>query len=370
MFVYFICIAVILIIYSLLNIYSRNHTFDKKKYFLIIVGFILIFLSTFRANTVSSDLSLYLNIFDSTKDISIFDIIINSLSLDHLFMTEVYNGTYEVGYVLFNKLIYTFFDIDIAFKFFSSLFINITILWFIYKQSNNELLSVILYICFGYYLQSFIIIRQYMALCLLIISLHYLLNNDNKKYFILIFLAFLFHKTSICFIILYFLKKYWNYIYKKSNYLIGFIIILFIISPPIIYFLINKFYPYYSDIMIIGEGIKLFFVLLIILFLPFFFKRITFKSLQKFNIFFILCAIGVIIQLFTYHFSLLNRLAIYFQFYFIIFIPRYFITKKYNKMLQILIILISCFYFNFIVLSNNSGQIANYQFTKEVIFYD
>ena len=370
MFIYFICIAVIIIIYSLINICSRDHTFDKKKYFLIITGFILVFLSTFRANTVSSDLSLYLTIFDNTKNLSVFDIIVNNLSLDHLFMVEVYNGTYEVGYVLFNKFIYTFFDIDIAFKFFSSLFINITILWFIYKHSNNELLSVILYICFGYYLQSYIIIRQYMALCLLIISLHFLLNNDNKKYFIFIFLAFLFHKTAICFIILYFIKKYWIYIYTKLNYLIGFIIILFIISPPIIYFLITKFYPFYSDIMTVGEGIKLFFVLSIILLLPFLFKTIRFRSLQKFNIFFILCAIGVIIQLFTYHFSLLNRLAIYFQFYFIVFIPKYFITKKYNKMLQILMILLSCFYFNFVILSNNSGQIANYKFTEEVIFYD
>ena len=75
-----------------------------------------------------------------------------------------------------------------------------------------------------------------------------------------------------------------------------------------------------------------------------------------------LVVVGVVIQLFTVHFSLLNRLALYFQFFMIIYIPNSLsFIKKYKFLTNFIVLFVFLLYFSYLLIFNDSGQVKNYE---------
>lgn len=79
--------------------------------------------------------------------------------------------------------------------------------FFIYKYSNRKWLSFIMFVCLHYYEISFTLMRQINGMAILILALHFLINNQDKKFVIAVVLASLFHKICLIFLILYFFKN-------------------------------------------------------------------------------------------------------------------------------------------------------------------
>ena len=82
--------------------------------------------------------------------------------------------------------------------------ILIPIFYMIWKYSNNALFSISVFYAMGF-LTSTSIYRQWIAIAILTYSIKYIENRNLKKFLIVIFIAFLFHRTALIFVIAYFI---------------------------------------------------------------------------------------------------------------------------------------------------------------------
>ena len=367
MAIYLIITGVILVYYLILSLYNRRKEFNLK-FFFVAGSFLFLFLiSSIRSDQVGADMEIYLNIFDEVKEHSLISIITDAFSFDHFGSTSIYNGNYEVGYIIFNKIVSTLSMTHFSFKLFSSAFILFPIAIFIYKSSNNVLISTLLFVLLGYYSSSYVILRQFMALSILSISLLYL-NKDKTKFFVLVFIAFLFHKSSLVFLIVYLLQHFWPEIYKYRKGIIIVLIIGLVSSRPLILWLIEHFYPFYENKIVFGEGINLSIVYIVLLLITLVLNYRRINMFKSFQVSFVLFLVGLIIQLFTFQFSLLSRVALYFQFFNIVFIPNYLDSDK-KTLNQLLIIFGALFFFLAAVCPNNTGEIDHYEVDNNISLY-
>ena len=74
----------------------------------------------------------------------------------------------------------------------------------IYKYSTNYLYSFFLYITAGCWMLSFNAVRQCAAIALLLFGVRYIYERKFWKYLFIVLIAFLFHRSAIVFILLYF----------------------------------------------------------------------------------------------------------------------------------------------------------------------
>src|SRR5699024_11372248 len=101
-------------------------------------------------------------------------------------------------------------------------------IFFIYKYSVNVVLFLFLFISLYLYLFSFNEIRQAIAMSILVMGFHLILERKFLRYFIVVLVATLFHETAILMLLLYFI-----YYFKfdiKNVLAILFIFILSFIS--------------------------------------------------------------------------------------------------------------------------------------------
>lgn len=90
----------------------------------------------------------------------------------------------------------------------TSIIINALVFYTIFKYSKKPVLSVIIYFLGSFYFASMNIVRQYLAMMVLLASYRILLSNKNKYlYLLMIFISTLFHTMSIVFVITLFLDK-------------------------------------------------------------------------------------------------------------------------------------------------------------------
>ena len=334
---------------------------EKEKSFLIVMGVLLVLIAAFRDNSIGNDLNTYLDIFYHSEDIPVANIIIDSFSFKHFGSTAIYNGSYEVGYILLNKIIIFFTDSDFVFKLVISSIIITSYFYFFYKYSENVYLSFYIFYALGYYAQSMVIIRQCIALSVLLFSLKYINEHKLINFSFIVLLACLFHKSAIVFLISYPLC---NIKCTKKNIIILLCVtvILFIALQNLLPFMIKTFYPFYMNLIVTGEGFNYFMLLFAIFILGM--LCIQKKEIMESNkpiiaIYFV----GMIIQLFAFNFSLLNRLALYFQFYMMIFIPLFINNCKYKKVLLIIMLIFLMFYFHLITIKRDAGGTSNYKAT-------
>ena len=292
-----------------------NRIVDKKKTFIIISFLLLLVFSSLRADNSGNDLRTYLIIFKSTKDYTIFEIISESLNMNHFGSVGIYNGMYESGFVLLCKLISTFTLNSIGFKFVTSLIILFSVSFFIYRNSKLPCISLVVFICLGFYNLSLEVIRQFLAISILLNGINYVKEKKLLSFLVIVFIAFLFHKTSLIYLLVYPVCNNIHFKLNKKNIIIflSLIMLAFIISKPIIMYIINNYYQFYSDKIISGEGINYLLMLIIFFVFCLFSEKINLQFIdQDIKKIFLL---GIIFQLFTVHFSVLYRLAQYFQVY-------------------------------------------------------
>lgn len=96
-------------------------------------------------------------------------------------------------------------------------FLECFLLFYTFKEQRYLFPYIVFFLIFGsYYLSMMNIIRQQVAACVFLYSLHYVDNKNLFKYYVLLLIALLFHKSAIILIIVYPLfqiKKDWFYKY-------------------------------------------------------------------------------------------------------------------------------------------------------------
>ncbi|RRG17559.1 EpsG family protein [Weissella viridescens] len=172
MAIYFMLFPIIGIIYLLTN----NQIFSSRRMFVFLS---FAFLGTFaasRASTVGTDTMTYETIFANTGDVfskkspafSVFSTIVKLISTDPHAITAA------------NALL-------IAFLFGL----------FIYRLPANPLYTTFFFISLNFYLPSFNIARQYIALGLVLNGFLYLMDKKYVRYLMLTFIGVGFHATAL-----------------------------------------------------------------------------------------------------------------------------------------------------------------------------
>lgn len=334
MIVYLILILLILLTYKIFN----------KKNFCIIIG-ILFFLLVSLRNVelgLTDTKNVYYPLFNSIKNISYYNIISSSNYIEKLFyiITKIISN-FTNNYRIYLSII------GIPYIF--------CIMYGIFKFSKNVLLSTILFLSL-YYLYSFFLLKQVIAIGFLFLSYGYIKNNKIGKFIITVLFASMFHRTAIVFLIAYpfsLIKKfdYKNYILILLGYLIAnffpklifWFISVFDLSGKLISYINHGIYDTSNKISLFG----LFITLSMMSFSYYFYKKSKIKD-KNIEILLNLSTLGNMFYCFSSVVTEFYRVALYFSIFNIILVT-YSINliqnNKTKKILLILIIVMSIIYF-------------------------
>ena len=142
----------------------------------------LLFVSAFRGDGVGADTYTYLNSFSLLGKINIFG---------------YYTETFEIGYVLLNKILY-FFTNDAQIVLFVCSFFTLSLLGgFFYKYSTNYYISTVLFVGMGFYTLTFTAIRQWLAIAIACWGMAALWNSRRVLGGGLLLISGMFHTTAL-----------------------------------------------------------------------------------------------------------------------------------------------------------------------------
>ena len=329
-------------IYFCLLIFTILTSFIKeRKIQVTFISFILFLILALRKNNIGADLPNYIGTFNSIQKINIF------------------KYDMEKGYLIFNKII-SFFSTNERFFIIVVSFITTSfIVLYIKKKSKIVWLSFFLFITLGYYFMSFHIFRQFLAMGIMLISIDYIEKRELKKFLFLYFLAISFHYTAAIFILLYIvypLKIDTKYILFLS----GITVFDLLFSKKILELLfkmIPKYSNRYSDIMISGEGIPFFLLIVLVFILGLIFGK------NKNKIEYHMISLAVFLQTLSINFSLFVRVVFFFSISMIIFIPNILYEQENIKLkyLGIISVVIGSTLLFFKIL-NDSSDLVPYLF--------
>ena len=211
---------------------------SKKKWFLILSFLLMIIVSGFRDYSVGVDTKYYVSLFNNIE------------------LIDFSSSRYEIGFLFFLKILHTLTDEATVFLLLSSgICIGVTCC-FIYKYSEDPLLSVLLYILLKSFFFQMTGIRQAIATAFVMLS--FMLVLDTLKFwktaFSLVFmlLAILFHNIAIvAFLpyILWFFIRYKNALRVSPQSILKWTIIvaIFVFSAyPFIMRLVTLIFPQYT----------------------------------------------------------------------------------------------------------------------------
>lgn len=146
---------------------------------------------------------------------------------------------YEYGFSLLCKILYIIFRNPQSLIFFTSIFINFSVFIFIKNNSKDYFLSTMLYIFLNYYFNYMNIMRQAIAIGIMLLFYRFLKEKNYLVYLLGIIIAFFFHKTAIVGLLLIIVK-----IMNRYKYFNSFLLICGIVA-----------FLFYKQIFMFGAGI-------------------------------------------------------------------------------------------------------------------
>lgn len=189
------CIYVfVIVIFTFLSILfsSYGNKTKNKKIYLFFVFTVLSLIAGLRSENVGIDTKQFTTAFDY-------------ISLNPISKISTYR--YEYGFSFLCWILGKIFSSHQALIFFTSIFINFSILKFIYKNSENVYLSTLLYIFGNFYFDYMNVMRQAIAIAIILLGFEKLKENKNAIFAVYVFVASMFHSSAIITLILILVKK-------------------------------------------------------------------------------------------------------------------------------------------------------------------
>lgn len=295
---------------------------------------------------IGADYSAYENMFYNIKNSNVL------LNIDIV----------EPGYYLLNKM---FSCLDNGFFYMNFLIAAITMFFFyisILKLSNHPFSSVLVFVSFCLLYQCMNQTRQMLALSLCFYSIIYLLNEDKRKFYLIIVIASLFHYSSLIILIINFVSI------KFTKKTLKIYLILFILSPFIynIFIYLLNFTPYreylgsYYDNKLLTSVIINTIVRMI--FLGFIMLNLKYKNMNKKTIVLMhMACICFFIQLLTLKSSFFARLSTYFFISYIVLIPELYFKlfrKKDSIVIASIIFVVAFSIYHYIYYKEQSNSMG------------
>lgn len=221
---------IVFITVTILAFLAQSNISKIFKFFCYIgIVFALSFLNLIRAFTIGTDTLNYIDIFH-----------------DSIWSTNIINYSLryniEFGFVYISFILKYILKHD-SFVFFAYALIQYSILTYVFVKSRLNLVmcfSLLLTIS-SFYINSFNILRQNLAISLVILSSYFLINGKNKKFLIFSLIASTIHYSSIIGLFFYFVYRF-----KDQMYRYWFLTIMAIIasSEIALYFIASSFEKY------------------------------------------------------------------------------------------------------------------------------
>lgn len=329
----------------------------SKLIYVVIVGFILFFISAVRDIQVGTDLPVY---------VTRFNLISNTSGFDLSYFNERWG--FEYGFLYLNKALSLIGGGERFFIIFTSGFIISSFTIFIYKYSKIPWLSFYLFIVLYFFGTSLNLIRMFIAISICLTSINYLNHNNLYKFSLVVTFASLFHTTAIAFFILYPLSK----IKLNTKYLIlvsGLILTLGLLGSRIINIVLNVFgYQQYLSYVGSGDGISMLILLVSIILLTLILKKTNNLTEDNgLNLLLQMLILAVGFNVLSLQLTFAARVMWYFKTALLILIPNVIANLKSNDIKGIglfLVIILPLIYFN-IMSSADTAGIVPYIFMWE-----
>ena len=230
---------------NFISIPIYNYFIKERKKFIRIIALQMFLILALRELTVGMDLYNYSGGYAYISSMSFLQMLkslrlINTAQLVHPYV-------YESGYVVLNWIcakigfgFHTFLILHAAFS-------MVSFAYFIDKYSKQPWLSFCLLIIFDFYTYAFGVLRQILAICILLWAVPYIEKRKPIHFFALLFLAFTIHRVAIIFLPFYFVgtKKIDRSIFRINMYFWGYFLI---VSPFLFKYVLVKV------MLLIGKG--------------------------------------------------------------------------------------------------------------------
>lgn len=326
--------------------YTVGRYYISNKIFISRCALIVLLLAVIlRSKSVGGDLINYERTFKYWSSLNFFELF------------SIKNS--DIGFVIFNWGIGQVFDSVYALMAISAILILVLVFIVLNKYSSNISFSLFCYA--SIYLSGILSgIRQEIAVAIILFSIIYVEKKELGKFMLCCIFAASFHSTAIIGILLQ-----W-FVYKEVDrmlflkYVFGItgtvFILLFGISFVTSLYKIND----YSQLIVRGEGIKLFILRGGIIFVSIIIFKIYSGYGRVHDLFLKMYSLGWMIQILALGFSLLTRLTRYFSIAIIILLPNMLklVKGKFIKFIAVMIVvMLSIAYFIFTSRENSSGII-------------
>ncbi len=303
-----------IVLFGILIFYKGSND-KKKKIFLGVVFVLMLFVMGFRDKSVGTDTILYCNIFKHNINLEFSNMLLQN---DSSFVYSLYN----------HALSFLTHDCSVIILFNSMIIIYLT-LRFIYKSSDNVVISTLLFMLLYHFFHAMNISRQYIAVMIIANAYEYLKKNKCIKYALWVLVATLIHNTAIIALSMIPLAKLKNK-RNKTAFLILFMIMC--LSWNYFFGIFTSIFSHYSMYMnsffidARGENKKI-----IITFIYFIFQILYLKCKGKINnedekkqleMLHYINWIAVIIGICSVKTLLLSRIEVYFSIFNIIYMPK------------------------------------------------
>lgn len=209
----------------------------------------------------------------------------------------------------------------------TSLIIYPFILWRLLHNSDNAVMSVILFVFSGSFVNSMNGLKQFIVTVVLFLIYPWIVKTKDRKWIIVVLFLSLIHATALILIPIYYVSK-WKPWSAKSIFLIIFIAVVFLmfnsLAPTLYEFLEGTRYANYENADYTMQKVNVFRILFscIPIFLAFICRNI--KCIQDPETNFIVnnCLFYFVFMLFGYYGASYARFCIYFELYPLLLIPR------------------------------------------------
>ena len=333
----------------------------ENRFFLVLSCLLFIFFAGLKSKNTGWDVQSYLEAFNYFHKCTFRDIIQGNVGY--------YN--FEVGFSFLLKLL-SCISTSYTFLFFSmAVIIYVPIFFLIYRFSCYSWLSLVVFVSYAYFIHSFCIYRQAIAASLCCIAFVMLQKKHILSFYVFVFFAFLFHRSSLIFTIVYPLtvllenRKYYTLI-SISIFVIELINVFFGEYLLNIVFMFFSSYTGYIGGRYGGESggyLNLLFINVIYIWMLLGIKLKKNKNRFDCSLVAVLF-LAILISSEAYNFNIISRAVWYFVIYTTIAIPYLIhdtVAKRSRIKIQILFFIFFVFYLYY-SLSGMNSEIVPYKF--------
>jgi len=334
-----------------IGIESNNGVYITKSFVVFCLVLLSVtFVEAMRAVTVGEDLTGYLSWFEYYKAVP--------LNIDTLFDFSAF----EPGFMLLYKGIGLFSTTDRAFIVATSVIITSLNLYFLFRNSKDFYLSVLLFFGFNHFFTSMVSLRQYIAIGIVMWILPSLNDKKIGRAVLLGVVSFFFHMTSIIATILMFAA----YFVRNKKRIIPWFssaAVFFIPVSGALFSLVTRFFTKYQFYSLGDSGrigsLRIVYILLeIALIIYAYFSKGDEDEYTEFSFLLIpAIACGVLTSI-----PHLFRVGYYFDYVMLLMIPKIVADSKYNRIALTCIVIIIAIVFFAYYLSVNPGDTIPYEF--------